>query len=418
MTQIDARRAIRPTEIFSAKTAIVMFLVGVFSFSAFITLSTFAPDLASGDDAQAHALSRSAIGYAAAVKLARSRGTPVTVTRTLPTHASRPLVVLTPHETLTAVQIERLASWRALVVLPKYLAIPDYEKPGWVKRAPRLSEEAAAEILKDIAPDVTVSRATGTTTPTFKFDAKGIQGINAGADIRPGEIAALQTVSAKDMQPILKTPDGRVVLGLIEVEDLPDVIVLTDPDLLNTQGLADPATARAAMAILDALHPPGDPISFDVTLHGYERTRSLLRLAFEPPLLGATLSLLIAAGLLAWRAATTAAPTIRQSRAIALGKRALADNSAALFRLVGREHIMAPRYAAFSATLAAEKLGVWRGENDDTVGELDRIGEARGVSHKFSDLAAQAAAAQSGDDALAAARKLHSWNEEILRATD
>jgi hypothetical protein len=181
--------------------------------------------------------------------------------------------------------------------------------------------------------------------------------------------------------------------------------------------LADIATARAGMAILDALHGPGDAITFDVTLNGFERSRSLLRLAFEPPLLAATLSLLVAAALLAWRAATRAGPAARQTRAIALGKRALADNSAALFRLAGREHTMARRYAALSGAIAAEHLGVWRGETDETTAQLDRIGATRGVKERFSTLAAEASAAKNASDAVAAARKLHTWNEEILRAT-
>jgi len=417
MTHADAQRGLRPPEVFSPKVAIALFLVGVFSFSAFVTLSTYAPDFADGDDAAAHALSRSAIGYAAAVKLARARGANVTVTRTAPTAGTAPLVVLTPPSKLTAADIDKLADWRALVVLPKHLAVPDFTHTGWVAATIPMAEDAVAEILADIAPKAKISRANGSASPVLTFDAAEAERIDAGADLRPGAIADLQTVSAKDLIPVLRTADGRTVLGVIRLKDKPDTYVLTDPDLLNTQGLADIATARAGMAILDALRAPGDPIAFDVTLHGFERTRSLLRLAFEPPLLAATLSLLVAAALLAWRAATRAGPAAAETRTIALGKRALADNSAALFRLARREHTMARRYAAFTATLAAEKLGVWRGENDETVAELDRIGGARGVGHKFSDLAAEASAAQTGADATAAARKLHAWNEEILRAT-
>ncbi|MCE9522198.1 MAG: DUF4350 domain-containing protein [Alphaproteobacteria bacterium] len=417
MTTPDAARGTRTPETFSPKVAIALFLVGVFSFAAFITLSTFAPDFADGDDAGAHALSRSAIGYAAAVKLARARGAVVTVTRTSSAAATGPLVVLTPPSKLMATDIEKLADWRALVVLPKYLPIPDFTHTGWVGATFSMSEDAVAEILADIAPGAKVARAKGTASPILTYDGVEAEKINADAALRPGAITELQTVTAKDLIPVLKTADGRIVLGVIRFQDKPDTYVLTEPDLLNTQGLAEIDTARAGMAILDALRAPSDPIAFDVTLHGFERTRSLLRLAFEPPLLAATLSLLMAAALLAWRAATRAGPAAAPARAIALGKRTLADNSAALFRLARREHTMARRYAAFTATTVAEKLGVWRGENEETIAELDRIGATRGVTEKFSDLAAEASAAQSGADATTAARKLHSWNEEILRAT-
>ncbi len=418
MTSADAARSTRPPEVFSAKVAIALFLVGVFSFSAFVTLSTFAPELASGNDPGAHALSRSAIGYAAAVKLARARGATVTVTRTAPgTRASAPLVVLTPRSKLMATDIEKLADWRALIILPKWLAVPNFTHPGWVSQAIPQSEDSVAEILEDIAPKATVARATAAGAPVLKYDIREGDELGVAGNLHPGEIKNLQTVSAKDLVPVLTTADGKTVLGVVRMKGKPDAYVLTDPDLLNTQGIADIATAGVGMAILDALRAPGDPIAFDVTLNGFERSRSLLRLAFEPPLLAATLSLLLAAALLAWRAATRAGPAAARTRAIALGKRTLADNSAALIRLAHREHMMSRRYAALVGMLTAERIGVWHGETDETVDDLDRIGAARGVRHRFSELAAEASAAQTAADTVAAARKLHSWNEEIVRAT-
>lgn len=418
MTPTDAARNARPPEVFSAKVAIALLLVGVFSFSAFITLSTFAPELASGNDAGAHALSRSAIGYAAAVRLARANGATVTITRAAPgTRASAPLVVLTPRSKIMATDIDKLADWRALVILPKWLAVPNFSHPGWVSEAIAQSEDSVEEILEEIAPRATVLRATGTAAPVLTYDSVEAERINADGDLRPGEIKYLQTLSADGLIPVLKTKDGKTVLGVIRLRDQPDTYVLSDPDLLNTQGLANIATARAGMAILDALRGPSDPIAFDVTLNGFERSRSLLRLAFEPPLLAATLSLLVAAALLAWRAAIREGPAAARVRAIALGKRTLADNAAALIRLARREHTMSRRYAALVGTLAAERIGVWHGETDETVDDLDRIGTSRGVSQKFSDLAAEASAAQTAAATVAAARKLHSWNEEIVRAT-
>jgi hypothetical protein len=108
---------------------------------------------------------------------------------------------------------------------------------------------------------------------------------------------------------------------------------------------------------------------------------------------------------------------VARGRALAYGKRILADNSAALIRLAGREHTMAARYADFIRTLVAERIGVARDGSETTSAELDRIAQARGLSSPFSPLAAEAASAQTGPAALAAARKLHTWTEEIIRAT-
>src|SRR5688572_32238901 len=44
-----------------------------------------------------------------------------------------------------------------------------------------------------------------------------------------------------------------------------------------------------ALPIFENLREGTGPVIFDLTLSGYRRSPSLLRLAFEPPLLGATL---------------------------------------------------------------------------------------------------------------------------------
>lgn len=426
MTYASANDA-RPAEVFSAKVAIVLLLVGVFSFSAFVTLSTLAPDLADGDEAAAHALSRSAIGYAGIVKLMRARGDVVTVSRGAPSaNTDWPLTVLTPKTTLTTTDVQRLVGWRALVVLPKWIPVPSFTHRGWVSEGLAMSETAVADILSQIAPHAVVKRAAGSTKPQLTFDVRQSGALDRPGKARAGAIDRLQTITASDLTPIAKTEDGRTILGLFRIKDLReedgsnaqlDLYVLSDPDFLNTQGIANLETARAGLAILDALRAPGDPIAFDVSLHGFEHAKNLLRLAFEPPLLAATLSLAIAAGLLGWRATTRDGPTARRKRAIALGKRALADNSAALIRLAGREHTMATRYAELTRAQTAAQVGVARDGGDTAAAELDRIAEARGLRTRFSDLAAEAGAAHTPAAAVTVARKLHSWNEEIVRAT-
>ena len=134
MTNDEAADA-RPPQVFNARVAIIMFLVGVFSFSAFITLSTFAPELSEGD-ARAHALSRSAIGYAGIVKLARANGAIVSVSRSEPgTRQAAPLVVITPDSKIALEDVYRVGGASVLVVLPKWLAIPSLEHRGWVSES-------------------------------------------------------------------------------------------------------------------------------------------------------------------------------------------------------------------------------------------------------------------------------------------
>jgi hypothetical protein len=407
----------RPPEVFSPRVAIILFLVGVFSFSAFITLSTFAPDFMDGNDGQAHALSKSAIGYAGTVKLLKAQGTQVQVSRTGPTGLSTTLVVLTPQSKVTLEDIERLAHTNALIVLPKWLPVQSFTRPGWVRESSPYSETTVAEILKDIAPKARIRQETGAAAPALQAEANNAWLTKDPGTLRPGNIAELQTVVAPELIPLVTTKDGKTVLGVVRDREEPAIYVLTEPDLLNNQGIADVATARAGMAMLAALNGDGDPITFDVTLNGFERSRSLLKLALQPPLLAATLSFVIVAAMLAWRAATRSGPTARGKRAIALGKRTLADNSAALIRLAGRDHTMAPRYAQMVRTVVAEQIHVARDASETTNAELDRIAQSRGVPATYSELAAEAAAATTATETLNTARRLHAWTGDMIRAT-
>src|SRR5690606_37342754 len=121
--------------------------------------------------------------------------------------------------------------------------------------------------------------------------------------------------------------------------------VLSEPDLLNTQGLKSLAGAQTAVGVLDALRAARTPIVFDLTLHGFQRTRNLGRLLLEPPLLGMTLVLAALAAFAGWQAAVRFGPARQTRRVVALGKRALADNTAAFVRMARREHHMGPPYA-------------------------------------------------------------------------
>ena len=407
----------RPPEVFSTRVAIILFLVGVFSFSAFITLSTFAPDFMDGNNGQSHALSKSAIGYAGTVKLLKAQGNQVQVSRKSPSGLSASLVVLTPESEIKLDDIQRRAHTNALIVLPKWLPRPSITRPGWVRESIPYNEETIAQILNEVAPKARVKQESGTAAPTLLVEPANAWLTKNPGTLRPGKIAELQTIVAPELIPLVTTKDGKTVLGVLRDQHEPAIYVLTEPDLLNNQGIADLATARTGLSLLGAMNDQNAPITFDVTLNGFERSRSLLRLAFEPPLLAATLSFVIVAAMLAWRAATRSGPTARGKRAIALGKRTLADNSAALIRLAGRDHTMAPRYAQMVRTVVAESIHVARDASETTAAELDRIAQSRGVRATYSELAAEAAAATTAAETLNTARRLHAWTGDMIRAT-
>lgn len=402
---MSTAEASRPRGGFSPVVMIAIILVGVFSFAAFVTLSAFAPELTTGRDGRAHALSQSATGFAAAVQLARASDHEVYVGRSA--HDSlryQSLVVLTPDFQLTSDELYNTWGSTTLIILPKWATAPDREHRGWVVRLSAFDPALLSEMLAEVAPNVKISQVEGASRPI-------IQGQTAGA------IEQLQTITGEALTPIITDQAGRTILARLDRDDMTEVYILSDPDFLNTHGLADRDTARIGMAILETLHQEDQPIIFDVTLNGLGADRGIMRMAFEPPFLGATLALALAAALLGWRAASRAGPGAPTRRAIALGKAALADNAAALLRLTGRERRMGASYARLVAMQLVEELSGSRKDETEAVAWLDRLADAHRLHVRYSDLAREANDARNPMQMLEAARKLHAWRQEIRRAT-
>ncbi|MBI3438755.1 MAG: hypothetical protein HY054_08940 [Proteobacteria bacterium] len=402
----------RPVGAFSPAVVIGLVLVGIFSFAAFILLSAFEPELASGSNGGAQALSQSAVGYAGLVRLLQEMGAPVHVGRTTGDLARREgLVIATPEQPLTWSELQAAGGATTLMVLPKWQTAPDRNHRGWVARVQPASPDEVARLITDIAPGLTVSRETGVDHPSLVAPDK--------TTIQAGRIDQLQTIAGDALAPVITNSGGQIVLArLRRNRQQTNVYILADPDLLNTQGIADINNAAAALAMIGLIHDEArQPIVFDVTLNGLGSARSALRLAFQPPFLGFTLGFAIAGALLAWRAALRFGPNAPTQRAIALGKAALAENSAALIRLSGRERRLAPGYARMTAGVASDKLGLKRQDEAQAAAALDRIGAAQGIGESYSRLAAAAAAAKSSQQMLEAARKLYAWKKEIARAT-
>ncbi len=115
-------------------------------------------------------------------------------------------------------------------------------------------------------------------------------------------------------------------------------------------------------------------------------------------------------------AAARFGPAERPPPVLALGKRALADNSAALVRMARREPRMAPAYAALTREAAARAVGAPRDLGEDQLDALlDRLGASRGLAERYSSLAAEAAAARTNADLLSVARRLYQWRGEMTR---
>lgn len=392
---------------FAAGTILTLVLIGIVAFAGLAVLSAYAPDLRSGQDGRAHALSRSAVGYAGAPILLRGLGEAVVVSRTRPHGMESSVVVVTPDG---GEKPEALAPFadagRVLVVLPKWAAMPDPLRQGFVRKAGVRAPNEHEAFLSAYAKSTELSVRKGTARPILR----GAGGPFAPGTYLPlGPIDRLQTLSGEGWAPALVDETGATVLAYSRKQ--PNLWVLAEPDLLNNQGLKSRDNARAAAAIFDAASAGGGrTVVFDVTLPGFERGRGLGRLMLEPPWLAATLIAAAAGILMGLHALARFGQPRRKGRALPLGARALVENTADLVRAARKEHELAPAYAALTRGLVTKGGGGHPSEEH----WLDDLARRRGVASP-ADLAAEAEGVKTRDDLLTVARKLYEWRGEMMR---
>lgn len=397
-----------PAAPFSPLVAGGMVVVGVVCFAAFVVVLALARGPGARDGG-AHVLSRSAVGFAGIAELMPTVGTAVIVSRSakLAESPAAAVMVLTPPPGNPPPRgVGELAPADVvLVVLPKWETKPFGEHPGWV-RADGLLE--AGTVLRALPADVTgrVVRRTGVGVPALVASAQ------FGRAFRAGSIDRLQVLEGTGLRAVLRDAKGGVLLGT----DDESLYVLSDPDLLNNQGLATAAGADAAATLLHVLAKRGaseGTVAFDLSLNGYGRAHDPLRAMFQPPLLGATVCAAAAAVLVGLVSAVRFGPAQPVGRAFDLGKAALAANSAALITRAGREPRMALPYAALVRGAAVRALRLPR-DGDARLAEV-----ARQRAPGAEPLAGLMAAAESVRDRaglLAVARRLYAWRQEVVRA--
>ena len=340
----------------------------------------------------------------------------VTETSRLRSAASRPpsqaseFLVLTPPADGKQIALATLPKGKTtLVVLPKWDVTADDDHPGWVRKTGLRDLPAVAAVLPFAAE---IYRGDGPETPVLHAGRGRLSFIDA---LPLGSIDTLQTIgTGADWTPVLMTEGGQAVL-VRKTNVQPPFYVLSDPDLLDTKGLKDLTTARAALTIMDGLRA-NLPITFDVTLNGLGRSPSVLRLLFEPPLLGATVCATIGALLILIMALNRFGPAAAPARVLDFGKRALADNSAGLIALAGREANMAVPYAQLTRTLVLREIGapprLSRHELDAFV---DAAARSRGLPDTYTGLASAAADVRDRAALIALAKRLHTWAQGLRR---
>ena len=390
---------------FNPGSMLLVVAVGALAFIATLLLGAYAPDLRSGRNGGTHALSNAATGFSGLVRLAAATGRNPVVIRAPDQLKREELAVVTPDHGW--INLGDILQWRGaratLLVLPKWDTAPDKEKPGWVRVAGLLPAQDPAQTLAPAVP-LLVSREHGD-----RHELKVVP-FGAPSDLRFIAPAVLQTISGKRIEPIITESGGRIVLAKVKGSQ---TYILADPDLINNHGMGDERQAKAALALLDYLNSTGSKsVLFDVTANGLGRSRSPLKLAFDPPFLAVTLTIFAAMLLAAWQALVRFGPIRRRERAIAFGKAALVDNSAALIRKAGRETSLGGRYVE---VICERATNLFRLPANLDAEELGERMEGLNPRRSFASAAERARSARRRDELVRAAQSLNQWLEEVQR---
>lgn len=413
MSDIASTRSTSDAGLFRGRTVALMLAIGIAGFVGMLVLGAYAPDLRSGRNGGAHALSNAVTGYAALVKLAEAIGRNPRIVRNAHDFETEDLLVVTPETGATDISqalIQR-ATRPTLFVLPKWRTVPDEEHAGWARYQGLLPLDEPIGVL---APGVRFTMRqsksgggvlTSHGVPGRFWTPRPVQVITG---IDPDN--EQQQDQWRDLHPLLT--DGRGGIVLAQVGQGP-LFVLADPDLLNNRGMKDLAQARSALALLDWLNST-DPegIAFDVSMNGLGHSRSPLKLLFEPPFLAMTLAIAATLLLAGFHAFGRFGPPRARTCAVAFGKAALVDNSALLIRKAGRESRLGGRYAAVIRERAARAFGAPARLRDQA---LDQYLDSLKGAHRFTDLAQAADAASDRHSLRDAAQALHDWQGEKTR---
>lgn len=389
---------------FSVRTVGIIVGAGIALFLGMLVLGAYAPDLRSGRNGGAHALSNAATGFSGIVQLAQATGRGAEIVRDARALDTEDLVVLTPETGRTDMTkiLEQRAVKPTLLILPKWVTVPDLTHSGWVRYS---------DLQPTFEPEGVLAPKTVLKIARHPSGGRPLVGLSwMPADLRFAAPRPLQTMAGADLKPLITDDQGGIVLGQIGEHPF---YILADPDLLSNIAMGDAKQARSALALLDFLNATGaKSVVFDVTLNGFGRTRTPLKLAFEPPFLAMTLAVAAAVLLAGIQATARFGAPRRRERAIAFGKTALIDNAAALVRKAGRQGGLGARYVDLVRERAVSVFGVPARLRD---GALDAHLDGLADRARFSDLAEQARAARHPRDMLQAAQALHRWLWEKTR---
>ena len=363
---------------FSKRGTFALVAFGIVAFVAFLFLIGQGGMSGSANNGRAHAASTGLTGFAALTRMLEADGMSIERSRDRGALDAPGLLVLTPPgevhtEELADIVEARRTVGPTMVIAPKWFAMPasgDDARQGWVHVLGASDgwelELDGAELALGIDENrARASRWQGTgdlrgslpsRRATMHLDPEGADG-PIDALVTDGEGRILAGYLRDDGSFL----DGDLYLDPGRGDGVPvfGVMLVAEPDLMNNWGLADRNRAMQARELIDIARQGTEaPVRFDLTTNGIGASRNLLTLAFEPPFLAATLTLLLALAIAFWRAFARFGPALRPAPAIQPGKGQLVTNGAQVIARSGRLNLVRDPYADLVGRRIARRLGL------------------------------------------------------------
>lgn len=393
----------------SGAMPLILFLVGAVAAIALVLLYAYAPDVRNAQSSDSVAISRSAVGYAGLHALLRHAGVAAEIDRGQGAK-SPSLTIVTPTIMTNAADIAaHRVQGPLLIILPKWITVPMPLRPERVYKAGAWDTRPIAAKLRPFVPAKIVQTPGDRHNPVLRATLP-----------MPGLPSMLNNLRLEQVQTIAKGAPILMDFGdskqavLVRVRGGANpVYVLSEPDLMNNHGLAHEGVARAALAMIGALRRGNGPVMLDVTLNGLGRSPSMLKALFEPPFRGATICAILAALLMAFHTLARFGAPADGEAAVTRGKKALADNTAELVRIMGRESGMALRYVQMARDFALGRLGARARKAPEQDALLAAMEKSGGSEMRYNDLVAEAVQARSSSDLIRIAARTHAWRRSI-----
>lgn len=403
-------KTLRGQNLFNPAVILSLIFIGFMSFAALIVLSGYAGDLRKDYSGNSTAKSNSAIGFAGYVQLLKSMDYQLRIGEKIPQKKKRwqtaPLRIYTLTHVNQSEGLKAIPQDTArLIILPKWNTVPNAKKPGWVHKSKRrdiLNDHRLTSLLRNADIDLEIAQIASYDSAdpyTLKFgalksndleDESKAQSTNDfekfNYDTHSIE-SAIEQLQYFDMSEALKTAEIILTADaqpvLIKLADL-KTYILSEPDLLNTHGIATRQRARLAVSILDiiadyeGLTPKA--ADFDLSIHDGASNLNIIKIMTQPPFLAATLCLLAAGGIIAWQAFSRFGDPISRLPDFAQGPVSLAKSAAQFMRTSNRVQHMAPDYAQLTRQQVIRKLGLIGLSQD----QIDHAIKAREIQRKIS----------------------------------